>query len=403
MELHQHPELSGREKRTSGMMAREFKRAGLSVTEGVGGYGVVGVLANGDGPVVALRAEMDALPVAERTGVPYASTEVFRGPDGREVPVMHACGHDSHLAMLVGAARMLGKAKGTWRGTVVAVAQPAEETFEGAKAMLEDGLFTRFPRPDVMFAQHTISLPAGVIAHRKGPILSAAKTLEVRIFGRGGHGSAPHTAVDPVVIAAHVVVRLQSIVAREVDPVAPAVVTVGTFHAGTKANVIPEEVRLEVNVRSMSDAVQERVVAGIERIVRGECLAGGSPKPPTVRVREGTVVTYNDAMAVDMVVRGQSELFGPDSIVLMPEPNMASEDFAMYAKGGGGGEVPTVFWFLGCSSPERWDELSGSDRWEKLRELPGNHSPEYVVERKPTIRAGVGAFVAAALTQLPAA
>ncbi|WP_406101384.1 amidohydrolase [Streptomyces sp. NBC_01003] len=279
-DLHSHPELSMQEHRTAGIVAAELRGQGWEVTEGVGGTGVVGVLRNGEGPVVALRADMDGLPVREATGLDYASTDTALSPDGEPVPLMHACGHDLHTAALLGATGQLAAHRELWRGTLLAIFQPGEETAAGARAMLADGLLERFPRPDVVLGQHVGPLPLGSVATRPGVVMAAADSLRARLLGRGGHGSAPHATVDPVVMAAATVMRLQGIVAREVSPTESAVVTVGSLRAGTKENIIPDEAELKINIRTFDAAVRERVLAAVRRTVEGEAATSGAPRPP---------------------------------------------------------------------------------------------------------------------------
>src|SRR3954467_15640802 len=281
-DLHAHPELSGHEHETAAKAAARLERAGFAVTTGVGGTGVVGVLANGDGPTVMLRADMDALPVQEATGLPYASTVTATDPSGTEVPVMHACGHDMHVAWLAGATALLAGARNAWQGTVLAVFQPAEETAQGAQAMIHDGLFDRFPKPEVILGQHVMPAPAGAIGYRPGVTQAAADSLEVRLFGRGAHGSMPESSVDPVVMAAATVLRLQTIVSRETAASQAAVVTIGALQAGTKDNVIPDEALLKLNVRTFDDRVRTHVLDAIRRIVEAEAAASGAPRPPEI-------------------------------------------------------------------------------------------------------------------------
>src|SRR3954451_8656039 len=276
-DVHAHSELSMQEHRTAAKAAERLEAVGYAVTPGVGGTGVVGLLANGDGPTVMLRADMDALPVAEATGLPYTSTATATGPAGGEVPVMHACGHDMHVAWLAGAPALLADAHEAWRGTVLAVFQPAEETAQGARAMIDDGLFDRFPKPRVILGQHVMPAPAGAIGYRAGTTQAAADSLDVRLFGRGAHGSMPESSVDPVVMAAATVLRLQTIVSREVAASQAAVVTVGALQAGTKANVIPDEALLKLNVRSFDEQVRSHVLDAIKRIVEAEATAPGAP------------------------------------------------------------------------------------------------------------------------------
>ena len=282
-DIHAHPELSMQEERTSGIAAARLRAAGFDVTTGVGKTGVVGVLRNGDGPVVMLRADMDALPVQEATGLPYASTVTATDRSGKTVPVAHACGHDMHVAWLIGAATLFAQARDEWHGTLMPVFQPAEETAEGSQAMIDDGMLERFPKPDVILGQHVMVGSAGAVGTRAGVVTSAGDSLQIRLFGRGAHGSMPQASIDPVVMAAATVMRLQTIVSREVAPEAAAVVTIGALQAGTKENVIPDEAIIKLNVRTFDDQVRTRVLDAIQRIVKAEASASGSPKPPEVR------------------------------------------------------------------------------------------------------------------------
>jgi hippurate hydrolase len=282
-DIHAHPELSMQETRTASLAADHLRAAGYEVTTGVGKTGVIGLLRNGDGPTVMLRADMDALPVEEATGAPYASKATATDREGNTVPVMHACGHDMHVAWLVGATTLLAQTRDSWRGTLMAVFQPAEETAEGAQAMIDDGLFKRFPKPDVVLGQHVMVGPAGAIGGRKGVITSAADSLQIRLFGRGAHGSMPQASIDPVVMAASTVLRLQTIVARELAPTEAAVLTIGSLQAGTKENVIPDEAVIKLNVRTFDEGVRARVLAAITRIVNAEAVASRAPKPPKRR------------------------------------------------------------------------------------------------------------------------
>src|SRR3954465_7750802 len=293
-DIHQHPELSMQEPRTAGKAAERLKAAGYDVTTGVGATGVVGVLANGDGPTVMLRADMDALPVKEATGLPYASTETATDPSGSEVPVMHACGHDMHVAWLAGATALLAGARDAWRGTVLAVFQPAEETAQGARAMIDDGLFERFPKPEVILGQHVMPAPAGAIGYRPGTTQAAADSLEVRLFGRGAHGSMPEASGEPGARAAATVLRLQTIVSREVAASQAAVVTIGALQSGTKDNVIPDEALLKLNVRTFDEQVRAHVLDAIRRIVEAEATASGAPRPPEITTTEHYPLTVND-------------------------------------------------------------------------------------------------------------
>src|SRR5919202_275107 len=293
-DIHSHPELSMQERRTANVAATHLRDAGYDVTTGVGGTGVVGVLANGDGPTVMLRADMDALPIKEATGLPYASTATATDADGNEMPVMHACGHDMHVTWLAGATALLAASRDAWRGAVLAVFQPAEETAQGARAMIDDGLFARFPRPEVILGQHVMPAPAGRIGYRPGTTQAAADSLEVRMFGRGAHGSMPESSVDPVVMAAATVLRLQTVVSREIAAAQAAVLTVGALQAGTKDNVIPDEAVLKLNVRTFDEQVRSHVLDAIKRIVEAEATASGAPRPPGITMTEHYPLTTND-------------------------------------------------------------------------------------------------------------
>ncbi len=400
VDLHKNPELSHGETRTARAVAEWLTRAGFEVATGIGGTGVVGVLRNGDGPTVLLRADMDALPVEEKTGLPYASTARGTDADGNEVPIMHACGHDAHTACLVGAADLLSGARDRWRGTLMVVAQPGEETLDGASGMLRDGLYTRFGRPDVALGQHIGPQPAGMIAHRAGVILAAGATLGVRVFGVGGHASQPHTTVDPVVIAANIVTRLQTVVAREVDPSEVAVVTVGVLRAGTKANIIPEDAYLEVNTRALNEVVADRVHTAIERIVRAEAAAAGAPREPEITVLQEAGVTRNAAEAVHDVAAAHRAYFGDGYVVDLPQPLTGSEDFGDLGLPGEPDPVPYAFWFVGATPHSVWEAAPGTTPYEKLASVPGNHSPFFAPDREPTLRAGLAALTVAALTYL---
>lgn len=330
-DLHAHPELSFQEFRTAGVVADRLRKQRWEVTEGVGGTGVVGVLANGEGPVVLLRADMDGLPIQERTELPYASQETAVDGEGTKVPVMHACGHDMHVTCLLGATAQLASARGEWRGTVVAVFQPAEEV-GGAPAMIEDGFLERFPRADVCLGQHVSPAPAGLVGTRPGPVMAASDSLRVRLFGRGGHGSTPETTVDPIVMAAAVVMRLQTVVSREVGATQTAVVTVGSLHAGTKENIIPDTADLRINIRSTTPAVRERVLAAVERIVRAEAAASGAPKEPEITGFNPFPVTVNDAAATGTVLTAIAEVLGRERVFTLPEPSPAARTSAPSAR-----------------------------------------------------------------------
>lgn len=389
-DLHTHPELAFAESRTAGIVAGLMTGLGLSVTTGVGGTGVVGVLENGDGPVVALRADMDGLPVEERTGLDYASTVRAEGPDGTEVPVMHACGHDVHVTCLVGAVDDLVARRDTWSGTLVAVFQPAEELVAGAQAMVADGLVDRFPRPDVVLGQHVAPFPAGVVGLRPGPAMAGSDSLSVTFHGRGGHGSRPQTTVDPLLTACHAVVRLQSIVSRESEPGEIVVVSVGAIHAGSADNVVPAEATLSINVRTVSDGSRTRVLAAVRRIVDAEAAAAGMTTPPTVVESKAAPATLNDPAATERVRATFVEAFG-EHAVMDPGTVTGSEDVGAIAAAA---DAPLVFWFLGGVDPATYAAAAAAGTLDS--DIPSNHSPSFAPVVQPTLDVGVTALSAAA-------
>jgi len=387
-DIHAHPELSMQETRTAGVAADRLRAADFEVTTGVGKTGVVGVLRNGDGPAVMLRADMDALPVREETGLPYASTATAADSSGKQVPVMHACGHDMHVAWLIGAATVLARTRDAWKGTLMAVFQPAEETGAGAQAMIDDGLLTRFPRPDAVLGQHVMVGPAGAIGGRAGVITSAADSLQIRLFGRGAHGSMPQAAIDPVVMAAATVLRLQTIVSRELAATDAAVVTIGSLQAGTKENVIPDEAVIKLNVRTFDEAVRARVLAAIERIVTAEAAASGAPRPPEITPIDRYSLVRNDPDATQRVVEAFKAYFPADRI-RETGPTSASEDFGSF---GVQWHSPSVFWFVGGTDPDVYEKARASGR---VSELPTNHNPRFAPVLHPTLETGVAALVVA--------
>ncbi len=388
-DVHQHPELSMQETRTAGLAAEHLRAAGYEVTTGIGRTGVVGLLRNGEGPTVMLRADMDALPVQEATGLAYASKVTVTDREGMTVPVAHMCGHDMHVAWLAGATRLLAQAQMTWRGTVVAVFQPGEETAEGARAMIDDGLLDQFPKPDVILGQHVMVGPAGAVAGRAGVITSAADSLEIRLFGRGAHGSMPQASIDPVVMAAATVMRLQTVVSREVAAAEAAVVTVGVLQAGTKANVIPDEAVIRLNVRTFDAGVRDRVLAAIERIVHAEADASGAPRQPEITTLDRYPLNTNDHDASQRIVGAFRAYFGADR-VRETGPAPASEDFGSFGSEWGS---PSVFWFVGGTDPDTYAKAKADNC---LNALPVNHSPKFAPVIHPTLRTGVETLVVAA-------
>ncbi|MFM1768529.1 MAG: hypothetical protein RJA22_1058 [Verrucomicrobiota bacterium] len=396
-EWHAHPELSFQERETARRLAAELRRAGAEVTEGVGRHGVVGVMRNGPGPVVLVRADLDALPVREETGLPYASTVRATNDAGLEVPVMHACGHDMHMTSLVGTARVLAELRPRWSGTVVFIGQPAEERGAGARAMLADGLYTRFPRPDYALALHVnAEMPAGTIGVTEGYTLANVDSIDITIRGLGGHGAWPHRTKDPVVLAAQTVLALQTIVSRETDPLDSAVVTVGSIHGGTKHNIIPDEVRLQLTVRSFSDEVRAHTLGAIRRIVRGQAVAAGLPEDrlPEVKVdeREYTPACYNDPALTRRLQAVFARELGAEQVVVR-RPGMGGEDFAEYGRTKE--KVPILLFWLGSVDPARVEESRRTGA-----SLPSLHSSKYHPLPGPSLRTGVSAMAAAVLDLL---
>lgn len=387
-DIHTHPELSMQEQRTAGIAAGRLRTAGFEVATGIGKTGVVGLLRNGDGPTVMMRADMDALPVLENTGLPYSSKATATDREGKTVPVMHACGHDMHVTWLIGATTLLAQARDAWGGTVMAVFQPAEETAEGAQAMIDDGLFKRFPKPDVVLGQHVMSMPAGVLGWRAGVVTSAADSLQIRLFGRGAHGSMPEASIDPVVMAASTVLRLQTIVSRELAASEAAVVTIGALQAGTKENVIPDEAILKLNVRTFDEGVRKRVLAAITRIVNAEAAASGAPKPPEITPLDRYDLVRNDPEATRRVVEAFRSRFVAARIQ-ETKPTSASEDFGCF---GSEWHVPSVFWFVGGIDEQLYAKALEEG---KLSEIPTNHNPRFAPVIHPTLETGVEAMVAA--------
>jgi hippurate hydrolase len=391
--LHANPELSLCEERTAALVADHLRQSGYEVTTGVGGHGVVGVLRNGPGPVVLIRGDMDALPIIEETGLDYASRVRVTRPDGSTVGVMHACGHDIHTTTLLGTAGVLGAIRGAWQGTVVIVAQPAEEVGRGARMMIADGLFDRFPRPNFCFALHVShKLPAGQVAYTPGWSAANVDSVDIIIHGRGGHGARPNTTVDPVVAAAHVITQLQTLVSRRVNPVEPAVVTVGSIHGGSKHNVIPDEVTMQLTVRSYTDAVRGQLLDGIREIAAGVCDAFGCPKPPTVSVSEGIPACYNDPGLTQTAAEVFRKALG-DENVIKQTAEMGGEDFGLYARHLG---VPGLQFSLGTVRGADFE----ASRQPDAAPLPSLHSGRYKADPEPSIETGVKAMTMLALALL---
>jgi amidohydrolase len=389
--VHQYPELSGREFRTAMIIRDALLEHGYTTHDGVGGTGVVGTLHNGDGPVVAIRCELDALPIREATGLPYASTVAGDGDGpGPAPPAMHACGHDAHIACAIAAAHVLSALRDEWRGTIMVIAQPAEETLEGARAMLADGLYERFGTPDVVMAQHVLPTAAGYVGHLSGAILAAASVMDVELSGRGGHASAPHLTVDPIVLAAAIVTRLQSVVAREVDPLDPAVVTVGTLHAGQVPNVIPDTAHLQISLRALRARVHRNLMESARRVVLGEVAAGGADAP-RLTMRQQVPAVHNERETLHRVRAAHEAYFGPGRVGTVA-PSLSSDDFGLFGRAGtSDGPTPrSLYWFIGSA---------GSDTKSTSGPAPCHH-PQFRIDPHATLRTGTEAMVVAALREL---
>ncbi|MFM8470139.1 MAG: M20 family metallopeptidase [Limisphaerales bacterium] len=391
--LHANPEISFQEVKTSARIADELKQAGFEVTTKVGGHGVVGVLKNGPGPTVLVRTDLDGLPVLEETGLPYASKTRTKDDKGNDVPTMHACAHDIHMSSFIGTARVLAALKDQWSGTLVFIGQPAEERVGGAKGMLAAGLYTRFPRPNFCLALHAASdLPAGVVGHPEGYALANADTVDITVRGVSGHGAWPHTTKDPIVLSAQIVLAFQTIVSRETSPTDPAVVTVGSIHGGTKHNIIPEEVRLQLTLRSYSDEVRDASIAALKRIVRGQALAAGIPEKllPIVEVsEEGAKSTYNDPAFTKRVMGAIGRWVGEGNVIAKA-PVMGAEDFGLYSRVEP--RIPGCIFWLGTITKE-----SVAESIKTGKTLPSLHSSKFAPVPEPTLKTGVTAMSAAVL------
>nr|WP_271213843.1 amidohydrolase [Rhodococcus wratislaviensis]GLK41113.1 peptidase [Rhodococcus wratislaviensis] len=392
-DLHQHPELSHQEHRTAGIAAGRLRIAGFSVHEGIGGTGVVGLMRNGDGPTVLLRADMDALPIREATGLPYASTVTAADAAGSEVPVMHACGHDLHVACLLGAAQLLADTAEHWNGTLVTVFQPAEEVGDGARTMIDDRLGELLPTVDIALAQHVLPAPAGVVGTHSGPVLSAADSMRITVHGRGGHGSMPQATVDPVVLAAMIVIRLQTVISRETAPGESAVLTVGSLTAGTKSNVIADHAVLQLNIRTYSDATRTAILEAIRRIVVAECHASRSPRDPEFELFDRFPPTVNDPDTTARVAAAFTEHFGDRSRVMPMQT--ASEDFSDIPTALG---VPYTYWGFGGIDPDTYRTAEQAGRVSE--DIPVNHSAAFAPVIQPTLDTGTEALVVATLAWL---
>lgn len=391
VDLHRNPELSGHEDKTAAKLADRLRSQGYEVTTNFGGTGVVAMIRNGKGPTLMLRTDMDALPVEERTGLPYASKVMVKGPGGTTVPVMHACGHDIHMTTLVGTATMLAKMKDKWQGTLLLIGQPEEETGNGAKRMLSAGLYTKFPKPNFAVALHdSAKLPSGTVGYTPGFAYANVDSVDITIFGQGGHGAYPHMTIDPVVIAARTIVALQTLVSRENNPLDPAVVTVGSIHGGTKYNIIPDEVKLQLTVRSYKEEVRKRLLASIARVAKAEAAAANAPKEPSVVFPEATNATYNDPALTQRVAGVLSKTLGSANVIQGP-PTMGGEDFSEYGNAG----VPALEFDLGAVEPQKYEKAKATGE-----SLPSLHSSLFAPDRERTIRTGVTSLTAVALDLL---
>jgi hippurate hydrolase len=393
-DIHAHPELSFQETRTAALVASKLKELGYEVIERFGRTGVVGILRSGDGRTVLVRADMDALPVKEATGLPYASITTAADETGGTVNVSHACGHDAHVTCLLGAAELLARARNAWRGTLIALFQPAEEVAGGAKAMVDDGLRDRIPKPDVAFAQHVLAYPAGSIGTQTGPVLSAGDSIRITLHGKGAHGSMPHNSVDTVVLASQVVLRLQMIVSRETKPGDFAVVTVGSIAAGSKSNIIPDQATLLANLRTYDMGVRERIISSLERIVRAECEASGCPQPPEFEYYDQYPLTSNDPDVTARVTSAFQSHFGTDTVFPLGRVT-ASEDFSHIPDALG---TPYTYWGVGCTDREVYRKAVEAGRVEQ--DIPVNHSQFFAPVVQPTLSVGTQTLVVATLAYL---
>jgi hippurate hydrolase len=384
VDLHQTPELSSHETQTAVKLADRLRSLGYEVTEKVGGTGVVAILKNGDGPTIMLRTELDALPVEEKTGLPYASKVRTKDDAGHDVPVMHACGHDLHMATLVGTADIMVHSKESWHGTLMLIGQPAEETIGGAKRMLDDGLFTRFPKPSFGIALHVGNyLPAGQVGITPGIYNTNSDTIRITIYGKGGHGAQPHTTIDPIVIAARTILALQTIASREVKPGEMVVVTVGYIRAGTKNNIISDQAELGLTVRTYKADVRKQVLAAITRITKAEALAANAPKEPLIEQLEGTDSVYNNPALAQRLRAPLEAVLGKENVIAT-EPIAPSEDYSFFIQAG----VPSLYFSLGGADPQKYAETKGVEG-----ALPSNHSPYFAPDANLAIRAGIKAEV----------
>ncbi|MBN2237639.1 MAG: amidohydrolase [Bacteroidales bacterium] len=387
-DLHQNPELSLMEFETAKKMAAKLKELGFEVTTGVGGNGVVGVFKNGSGKTILLRTDMDALPIEEKTSLAFASKMITTDFDGKKAPAMHACGHDLHMTTWLGTLKTLTELKNYWKGTIVAIAQPAEEVSGGSNAMIADGLFTRFPKPDYALAYHvSAELPAGTIGYYPGAIFAGVNSIDIHVFGRGGHGAMPHTTIDPVVLASRIVLDIQTIVSREINPVHPAVVTVGSIHGGTKHNIIPDQLDMQLTVRFFSDETYQKILDGLQRIAKGLAISAGleEEKWPLVQAsNQFTPPVVNNAALVMKATQSMKDLLGENNVIQV-EPLTVGEDFGKYGRTEE--QIPiALFWLGGVSTEKHQDHLKNGTS------LPGLHNATFFPDFEPTFKTGVSAM-----------
>jgi hippurate hydrolase len=391
-DIHKNPELSMQEFRTAKIVADYLTKYQYEVSTGIGVTGVVGLMKNGEGPVVMLRADMDALPVKEATGLPYSSNKISRDEEGIEVGVSHACGHDLHVIWLMGAARLFSEHREDWKGTLMVVFQPGEEIGHGAQSMIGDGIMNRFPKPNIILGQHVMVGESGTVGYHSGAILSAGNSLKVKIFGRGAHGSQPQKSIDPVIMAAAITLRLQTIVSREIAPIENAVLTIGSLQAGTKENIIPDDATLKLNIRTFNDRVRDHIISAVKRICSAECAASNAPREPEFTSYDSYPVTVNDEAATLKVAEAFNAQFGDKSHET--QPASASEDFSVFGRNW---EVPYVFWFVGGTDPKIYLEAKKNNQ---INSIPTNHSPMFAPIINPTLKTGLQAMITAALVWL---
>jgi len=391
-DIHRNPELSMQEFRTAKIASDYLTKYQFEVSTGIGVTGVVGIMKNGEGPIVMLRADMDALPVTEATGLPYASTKVARDEEGVEVGVSHVCGHDMHVTWLMGAARLFSEHKDEWKGTLMAVFQPGEEVGRGAQSMIDAGMMTRFSKPDIILGQHVMVGESGTVGYRSGAILSAGNSLKVKIFGRGAHGSQPQTSIDPVIMAAATTMRLQTIISREVAPIENAVLTIGALQAGTKENIIPDDATLKLNIRTFTDGVRDHILSAVKRICCAECTASDASREPEFTTLDSYPLTVNDAVATEKVAAAFNAQFSDKAHET--QPASASEDFSVFGRNW---KVPYVFWFVGGTDPKTYLDAKKNS---KLNSIPSNHSPKFAPVIHPTLKTGLQAIMTAAVAWL---